>query len=523
MKIQLQSQEVKLHIPPYTWKKFRQAMLNARQDREEVIGFLFCQRHQLAKNKFRYTPVSWIVPTPDCYERQSTIDLVLKQSFHQYILDNYLGNTEENYSSVKKLDVVHIHTHFGNERPLFSATDDLHEAKYAQFLANAYPHKPRLISGVFDELLEQSEFRLWDRKGVYHTPIQFYNSWFAPVDEIEVSNRKESEEDSNLMQKELENSLRSLFTPKKPIFTTQNKTNNNSLASEQTEEIFARQRVFGNRVQQQLGQIKVALIGCGGIGSVFAEQLARLGVKNWLLIDPDRLETVNLNRMPGATQQMVDQWWDKVNYVKWLIKRAYSIGSHVKTLPLFIEDKAVKAEIATADLIVVATDNQRSRQVAQELAIQHTLPLVCLGTHIEVKPNNQPSLYARVTVPPLGGDWCLMCGNIINLQQAALETASTEMTEMAEKAGYLQGVDDPAVYWLNGICASTGVGIIHGILSGFVDADSGLDWIYDFANANWLKTNTEELHTEDCYFCASGVSPHNDKEVTNYYQSYILG
>lgn len=190
-------------------------------------------------------------------------------------------------------DVVHIHTHYGEDSPVFSYIDDRHEAEYARFLSFCYRKKPRLISGVFNESLEKSKFRLWDRKGIYHTAIEFYRSWFAPLDTITIP--------------------------------------------EKTESMFKRQKVFGDLVQQQLGQLKVSLIGCGGIGAVFAEQLARLGVKNWFLVDPDRLETVNLNRMPAATQNMVDQCWYKVNYVKWLIKRTYTIGSHVQALPSSIE------------------------------------------------------------------------------------------------------------------------------------------------------------------------------------------
>lgn len=461
MNLQQLSQKVLLHIPPLTWQNFRQAMLDARQDREEVIGFLFCQRHQLSKQTIRYTPQAWVVPTPDCYEHQSASGLVLKQQFHQYILDTYLRS--------RNLDVVHVHTHFGDQSPIFSPIDDCHEAEYARFISFCYRQKPRLISGVFNESLEKSQFRLWDRKGIEHRKISFCTSWLAPT--------------------------------------------NKTTVSEETESIFTRQQVFGATVQQQLGQLKVALIGCGGIGAVFAEQLARLGVRNWLLVDPDRLETTNLNRMPAATHKMVDQWWYKTNYVKWLIKRAYTTGSHVRALPISVEDEEAIKAIATADLIVVATDNHRSRQVAQELAIKYARPLVCLGTHIELKPDCRPRLYCRVTVPPLGGDWCLMCGNIINLPQAALESAPSEITELAEKAGYIHGIDAPAVYWLNSICASQGVGVIHGMISGFLNLDAGLDWIYDFANMNWLKTDPNHLGNSDCYFCSDDISSLSDEKI----------
>ena len=73
---------------------------------------------------------------------------------------------------------------------------------------------------------------------------------------------------------------------------------------------------------------------------------------------------------------------------------------------------------------------------------------------------------------------------------------------MANQTGYITGIGDPAVFWLNSICASTGVGIIHSLLSGFLDLDSGLDWIYDFPNSNWLKTDTKHLITSNCYFCS---------------------
>jgi molybdopterin-synthase adenylyltransferase len=110
-------------------------------------------------------------------------------------------------------------------------------------------------------------------------------------------------------------------------------------------------------------------------------------------------------------------------------------------------------------------------------------------------------MYARVTVPPLGGGWCLMCGNIIDLHKAALESAPAEIDRLVANAGYLDGIDAPAVFWLNNICASTGVGVIHGIVSGFIDVAAGIDWIYEFPNHQWHKTNPEYLQTDDCYFC----------------------
>jgi hypothetical protein len=449
------SSEISLHVPPLTWNSFRQAMLSARNSHEEVIGFLFCQRHQISKHQIRYFPQDWIVPAPDCYEHQSACGLVLKEEFHLFLLENYLSKSQ--------LDVVHVHTHAGAETPYFSAVDDRAESEYARFLSSNFSQKARLISGVFDESMEQSNFRIWNKKGNDFDSVNFYHSWF----EI----------------KELQNAQ-------------PNQQSNTNL-------MFSRQKVFGEVFQRQLSELTVALIGCGGIGAVFAEQLGRLGVKKWLLVDPDRLEIVNLNRMPGATQQMVEKKWHKVEYVKHLIKKIYQIGSCVKTIPTAIEDKTTQQEIAAADLIIVATDNHRSRQIAQELALKYMRPLFSLGTHIDIQASGMPRMYCRITVPPLGGGWCLMCGNIINLQKAALESAPIEIENLASQAGYLEGINDPAVFWLNSICASTAVGVIQGMVSGFLNIEAGLDWIYQFPESQWHKTNTDYLLTPDCYFCGS--------------------
>jgi hypothetical protein len=209
--------------------------------------------------------------------------------------------------------------------------------------------------------------------------------------------------------------------------------------------------------------------------------------------------------MVAATQPMVEQQWYKVDYVTYLLQRIYQRAAKISSFPSLIEN-INHQELANCDLIVVATDNHRSRQIAQELALKYQRPLVCLGTHIEVKSDGTPRTYARITIPPLGGGWCLMCGNIINLQRAALEIAPQPISQLVSEAGYLEGVQAPAVLWLNSICASTAVGIIQGIVAGFINIDEGLDWIYRFPSQEWLKTNPQHLHNEDCLFCATGVT-----------------
>ena len=54
--------------------------------------------------------------------------------------------------------------------------------------------------------------------------------------------------------------------------------------------------VLNKQAFHKLQQVKVIIIGLGGIGGHFANQLLRLGVKKMVLVDFDRFTETNLNR-----------------------------------------------------------------------------------------------------------------------------------------------------------------------------------------------------------------------------------
>ena len=45
------------------------------------------------------------------------------------------------------------------------------------------------------------------------------------------------------------------------------------------------------------------------------------------------LQASNLNRMPGATSNMVEEGWYKAHYVKHLLDRIYSTGANLTAIP----------------------------------------------------------------------------------------------------------------------------------------------------------------------------------------------
>ena len=189
-----------------------------------------------------------------------------------------------------------------------------------------------MVSGVFDATLLQSRFRVWSRSGT-------------------VTSQK-----VKLPTEPLSGSAETALSA-----SLKRAAEDDSFSSDGDVTVLNRQRIFGRVAQQRLAQLKVALIGCGGIGAPFAEQLSRLGVVDWTLIDPDRIEPNNLDRLPFATRRMADQRLSKVAYiVKSLIRRMWPAGSVVRALAVGIDDPRAQEAAARCDLLVVATDNDYS-------------------------------------------------------------------------------------------------------------------------------------------------------------------
>lgn len=73
--------------------------------------------------------------------------------------------------------------------------------------------------------------------------------------------------------------------------------------------------IFSKKQQQKIRKLKIAIAGGGGgLGGVMAYNLARVGIKEIRLIDPDIFEPSNINRQFGAYIDTIGQY--KVEAIK---------------------------------------------------------------------------------------------------------------------------------------------------------------------------------------------------------------
>lgn len=107
--------------------------------------------------------------------------------------------------------------------------------------------------------------------------------------------------------------------------------------------------------------IKVLVVGCGGIGFHVAKLLAMSGVKEIYAFDPDTLEESNLNRLDITTEYVGK---NKADIVKTVLKQLRP-ESRVKVFPFPLKDHTYPKGV---DWVIDCTDNHAAQIENQRMA-----------------------------------------------------------------------------------------------------------------------------------------------------------
>lgn len=152
-----------------------------------------------------------------------------------------------------------------------------------------------------------------------------------------------------------------------------------------------------------LDNSKVGIVGLGSGGASIAIELGKAGVGNFALIDFDRIELGNIARHVCG---IGDLGRYKTKAVKDLLygKNPYA---EVETaeLDININFEETKLLLRNCDLIIAATDNNRSRFNLNRIALEYKIPTIfgrvltraCGGDILRVRPFDGPCLACTFT------------------------------------------------------------------------------------------------------------------------------
>ena len=203
-------------------------------------------------------------------------------------------------------------------------------------------------------------------------------------------------------------------------------------------------RAFGDEVQRVLGDLRVAVVGCGGTGSAVIEQLVRLGVRHLHLLDPDILTESNLTRVYGSFPEDIGK--PKVKVMAAHVGRI-APDAKVLTTQSKITLEATARLLTDADVVFGCTDDNAGRLILSRVASYMLTPVIDCGVVLSSDDEGHiTGIDGRVTVL-VPGTGCLVCRNRVDLQRAAAEMMSPSERQRRADEGYapaLEGVE-PAV------------------------------------------------------------------------------
>jgi hypothetical protein len=216
--------------------------------------------------------------------------------------------------------------------------------------------------------------------------------------------------------------------------------------------------LFGSRGQQILDSLRVGVVGAGGVGMLIIQALARLGVGELVVIDPDHVSPSNLPRLPEARRRDAYGFLGDTRLGRWarwfglrgptrkvdLAKRII-IGANPKAritlLSGDVADDPIARELRSCDFIFLAADTMLARDVVNQIAYQYLVPTLQVGSRVllEGMTHSVRDVYAVIrsvgTVPG-----CLRCNGLINMSKLTDESVGSD--EQRQNQRY---VDDPEV------------------------------------------------------------------------------
>ena len=204
-----------------------------------------------------------------------------------------------------------------------------------------------------------------------------------------------------------------------------------------------RQSFLGAKSEGMLLRAKIGIVGLGGGGSHVVQQLAHIGVGNFVVIDPDIIEDTNLNRLVGGTLLDVKS-------------KASKIGIAVRVIQGVVYNANIAAyaqpwqEVADAlkgcDVIIGGLDSVTAKDELDRFCRRFLIPYIDMG--MDVHEVGGRYLIAGQVVLVTPGSPCLRCMGIV-----------TEEALNGEGRNYGAAGGKPQVVWPNGLLASAAVGL----------------------------------------------------------------
>src|SRR5438874_6899097 len=174
----------------------------------------------------------------------------------------------------------------------------------------------------------------------------------------------------------------------------------NVMSGTSTPDRYSRQTLFGpigKDGQKRLGYSSVAIIGCGALGTVLANNLCRAGIGSLVIADRDYIELNNLQRQILFDEEDIARRLPKAIAAAEKLHRVNST-TKIEALVEDINADGIESLVQKVDLVLDATDNVETRYLINDACVKHGRPwiysavIASYGVTMNIIPGDTPCL-----------------------------------------------------------------------------------------------------------------------------------
>lgn len=231
---------------------------------------------------------------------------------------------------------------------------------------------------------------------------------------------------------------------------------------------FSRQSFLGKDSSARMAEVKVAVIGYGGGGSLVVPQLLHMGFRKIKVFDADVVEDSNTHRLLGIIYP--DDVVNRTPKVEIAKRAAISIAGEccIETYQTSWQESA--EHIKECQIVIGCVDSYSERDQLEKFCRRFLIAYIDIGMGVKVVEGEPPQVYGQVilSMPDFP---CLHCLGFL-----------TESKLNEERSQYGDAGPRAQVIWANGSLASFAVGVVVNLTTDWSKALRGP--VYQVFNLN---------------------------------------
>ena len=177
---------------------------------------------------------------------------------------------------------------------------------------------------------------------------------------------------------------------------------------------------WGAEAQSNISRLHVGVVGLGSVGCLVAEAIARLGIARVTLVDPDRIEEHNLDRLLYGTIRDIGEL--KVEVAARAMRKHSTAEDIVVTpFPVSVQERQAYDAVLDCDIIFSCVDRPVPRDILNYIAQAHLIPVIDGGIAVEIDKRNQlfSAHWRSHLITPY--HQCLRCSGQYNSSMVVME------------------------------------------------------------------------------------------------------